>query len=338
MDCSPFLFRCFASTLLSLLPFTLHAQTAPPDGGDFSHNLNAAKVPVDVILVKGAWASSSDSSTPVPEAGSLAEGVYTNKYFSLAYTLPPRWTQDFSGPPPSDAGFYVLAELKPPSAADVSPGSLLISAQDLFFTLAPASSAVQLVDFMRTHLAADYQVERSAAPVTIADHTFLRFDYFSPSAELHWSVLATQIRCHVVEFVLTGRDPKWMEQALASLDTLNLPSEASPLAGTGGGDVPICIPDYARPENLTDRIDPVFTERRFNPVPVRITIDKDGRVKHIHFLSAFPDQSKAISDALWQWRFKPFLRGGKPVEVETGILFGNSLRPVSQSVKVAVSE
>jgi len=317
---------------------TAGAQQTPPNGGDFSHNPNAAKVPPDVILIKGAWASSSDSSTPVPEGGAVAEATYANKYFGITYPLPSHWTEDFSGPPPSDAGFYVLAELKPPSVGDVSPGNLLISAQDLFFTLAPASSALQLIDFAKSRLGADYQVERSPAPVTIASHTFIRFDYFSPSAGLHWYVLATQIRCHVVQFVLTGRDPEWMEQVLGSIDKLKLPPEASPLAGTGGGDAPMCIADYTRPENLTDRIDPVFTDRRFNPVPVRIVIDKDGRVTHIHFLSAFPDQSKAITDALWQWRFKPYLVGGKPVEVETGLLFGASQRPVQRSAKEAVSE
>ena len=88
--------------------------------------------------------------------------------------------------------------------------------------------------------------------------------------------------------------------------------------------MPVCIKDYARDENVIARVDPVFTEHRFNPVPVRIIIDKEGKVKHIHFLSAFPDQAKAITDALKQWKFKPYLRDGQPVEVETGIMFGRA--------------
>ena len=66
----------------------------------------------------------------------------------------------------------------------------------------------------------------------------------------------------------------------------------------------------------------MFTEPRYNPVPVRIIIDKEGKVKHIHFLSAFPDQAKVITDALGQWKFKQYRRAGQRVEVETGILFG----------------
>jgi outer membrane biosynthesis protein TonB len=60
---------------------------------------------------------------------------------------------------------------------------------------------------------------------------------------------------------------------------------------------------------------------------VRIIIDKAGKVKHIHFLRAFPDQAKAVTDALQQWKFKPYLKDRQPVEVETGIMFGRAPRP-----------
>jgi len=86
------------------------------------------------------------------------------------------------------------------------------------------------------------------------------------------------------------------------------------------------------------RVDPVFSERRFNPVPVRIIIDKDGKVKHIHFLSSFPDQAKAIADALGQWKFKRYLRNGQPTEVETGIMFGRASYPTAHQAGDAVTE
>ena len=105
---------------------------------------------------------------------------------------------------------------------------------------------------------------------------------------------------------------------------MKLPEEASPTGGGGGGGVPVCIKDYVRDENMITRVNPVLTEHRFNPVPVRIIIDKKGKVKHIHFLSAFPDQARAFTDALNQWRFKPYRRNGQPIEVETGILFGRA--------------
>jgi len=280
--------------------------------------------------VKGAWASASDSTTPVPEGGSVADDVFTDPYFGINYPIPADWTEKFKGPPPSDEGRYVLAQLNP-TAAFKGParGTILITAEDLFFTSLPATNAAELVSYSKDNLQADYKVEMEPTPAKIAGRSFTFFAYWSPVAQLHWYVFATEIRCHAVEIVLTSRDTSLLKTLALGLNRMTLPAEASPTTGTGGGAVPVCIKDYARQANLMTRVEPVFTERRFNPVPVRITIDKQGKVKHIHFLSAFPDQAKAITDAVQQWRFKPYLRGGQPVEVETGILFGRTLRPTA---------
>ncbi len=68
------------------------------------------------------------------------------------------------------------------------------------------------------------------------------------------------------------------------------------------------------------------SQRRGRGSLVRVIIDREGKVKHIHFLGAFPEQAKGITDALMQWRFKPYLGEGQAVEVETGIMFGRALR------------
>jgi Gram-negative bacterial TonB protein C-terminal len=113
------------------------------------------------------------------------------------------------------------------------------------------------------------------------------------------------------------------------MNRMELPAEANPTGGSGRGDFPVCIKDYANDENLIAKVDPIFTERAFNPVPVRIIIDKTGKVKHIHFLSAFPSQATAITDALHHWKFKPYMRDRQPVEVETGIIFGSAQHRVA---------
>ena len=303
-------------------------QSPPKNGGDFSDNTHPlSKVPAGVILVKGASSSSSDSVTPLPESGNVTNGVFNNQYFGMSYTLPPNWEEKYTGPPPSDSGRYVLAHISP-AATFKGPvrGTILVTAQDMFFTPFPAANALDLVNYSKNHLQADYKMEMPPTPTKIADRSFTFFAYWSPVAELHWYVAATEIRCHAVEIVLTSRDTKLLESLVLDLNKLKLPTEADPTAGTGGGGVPVCIKDYVRDENVIQRVEPVLTEHKFNPVPVRIIIDKEGKVKHIHFLSAFPDQAKAITDALTQWKFKKYLRDGKPVEVETGILFGRGPR------------
>jgi len=335
--------RTRISRLAVLLGFSLSllasAQAGPQSGGDFSNNPQPKKLPTETILVKGAWSGASDAATPLPEGGRVANNVYSNPYFGLTYPLSSDWTEKFSGPPPSDSGYYVLAQIRPSDTyKGTSRGSILIAAQDLFFTLTPADNALGLITFRKGVLSTEYKVEQPPSLVRIADHSFVRFDYGSPVAELHWHVLATQIRCHLVEFVFTSRDARLLEELIQEMGKLNLPADAGPISGWGGGDVPECIKDYASDENILERVEPVFTERRFNPVPVRVIIDKDGKVKHIHFLSAFPEQAKAVTDALFQWRFKPYLRDGKPAEVETGIMFGRAPRRTATPSTSAATE
>jgi Gram-negative bacterial TonB protein C-terminal len=321
----------------SLLP----ARQAPdPDtsskkAANPSNHQSPVKVPKDAILVKGAWSSASDSVTPVPEAATVAQDVFSDPYFGIRYPLPQDWIQEYVGPPPSENGRYVLAQVGPPATRDgPDSASMLITAQDMFFTPLPAANALELTAYVRDHLQVDYKVETPPTLTKVADRSFSFFAYWSPVAELHWYVLATEIRCHAVQFVLTSRDTKLLDRLVLDLNRMKLPASVGATAGNGGGPFPVCVKDYAREGNVIARVDPVFTERRFNPVPVRIIIDKQGRVKHVHLISAFPDQQSAIIDALKQWKFKPYSVDGKPVEVETGILFGRapqSLAPHSRA-------
>lgn len=293
------------------------------------------RVPENTLIVKGAWSSASDSVTPLPEGGKFVIGSYHNEYFGLDFPFSDRWQKGFEGPPVSDSGYYVLAQIVAADNAKADkPGHMLVAAQDIFFTPTDAGSALELVNFSRDHLDASiYKVERAPTEVKIGGHSFIRFDYQSPAAELHWYVLATQIRCHVVEFVFTSRQPKVLAELVKAMSQTQLPAEAGVQGGVGGSDVPVCIKDYAIPANLIEREDPILTEPRFNPIPVRVIIDRQGRVKHIHFLRAFPDQAKTVSDALMQWRFKPHLVNGQPVEVETGIMFGRKAQQSAPSIR-----
>jgi Gram-negative bacterial TonB protein C-terminal len=302
---------CKRMGLLALALVAVISVRAQSPGGT-----SVTKVPSGVILVKGAWSSASDQTTPVPEGGQVTNIAYDNRYFQLSLPLPQGWVKKYDGPPPSDTGYYVLAQLEPHDMVNGTiRGSMMITAADLFFSPTRANDALQFVRFARNNLQTDYTVARDPTPVALGGHSFVRFDYFSRVAGLHWDVLATQVRCHIVQFVFTSRDTKLLESLVEDLSKAKL---------TEDGSAPVCIKDYAIPENIVEKVDPIFAERRFNPIPVRVIIDKEGKVAHIHFLSAFPEQAKAITDALQQWRFKPYLRDGQPVQVETGILFGRT--------------
>jgi hypothetical protein len=302
------MFRRTTQTLLFLciLPIAYAQEPAP-----------LRKLPTDVILVKGAVPSASDNSTPVPEGGAIRKDVYSNDYFGLSYALPSGWFEKYKGPPPSDSAAYLLTLLRPgPAYKGASRATLLITAQDMFFSPLPGHSAKETIEYTKSTLQPEYKVEHAPSQVTVANHPFTRFDYNAPVAGLHWYVLATEVRCHTVRFVFTSPDPALIESLIKDMDAMKL----------AAGDAPLCVADYAEAANITYKVDPTWTEQKYNAIPVRLIIDKAGKVRHVHVISAFPAQAKAITEALLQWRFKPYLRDGQPVEVETGIMFGAAPR------------
>ena len=245
-------------------------------------------VPKGVILVKGATPAASDSSTPLPEQGSVADGRYRNPYFGLSYPIPAGWTEQPAGPPPSEGGNYVLAEYALVEGAR-SKAWVLIAAQDLFF----GTPAV---------------VPGNAEEVTIADRQFRRVVHVAPRTGLQWRVLSTETRCHALTFTFTGTDVAALDAAEKGLRSLSLVSDS-----------PLCLRDYA--DNAVEKTEAHFTQR-YNTIPVRLIIDAEGRVKHVHVLSAFPEQSEPIISALRMWRFAPHVVDGEAMEVETGMVFG----------------
>jgi hypothetical protein len=303
------LHNTFAAFALALTMTAAAQEALPPE---------LVKLPTNTILIKGAEPSASDASTPLPESGRVIKDVYRNAYFGLAWQLPADWSENFAGPPPSDSGMYVLA-LAGPSASfkGTSRATLLVQAHDLFFAPSQARSAMELAMYAKDALESFYVVERNPTPVKIAGRSFVRFDYQSEAAGLHWVVLTTAIRCHAVQFILTSSDVELMASLIKDMDRMELPPEGH------ADETPVCIADYASGSNVTNRVEPVMSgKQKFNPIPVRIIIDTRGRVKHMHVISAFPEQASSITDALAQWTFKPYEVNGQRREVETGILFG----------------
>lgn len=263
---------------------------------------------------RGPAPAASDATTPVPEQGSAGTGHYRNAYFQLSYPIPAGWTEQPAGPPPSDAGAYALTQYALIDPEKRIRAHVLVTAQDLFFSLTDTADAHALVVSMREGLEPVYRLEGEPDRVTIAGRTFHRLRYRAPRSGLHWLVLSTDMRCHALTFTFTSTEVAALDAAQNAMQRMSLSTSGAPL----------CISDYA--SHAIVKPEPQFSPHHFNTIPVRVIIGTDGLVKHIHMLNAYPEQAEAILTALRSWRFKPYEVEGRAVEVETGIVFG--LAPV----------
>jgi protein TonB len=52
---------------------------------------------------------------------------------------------------------------------------------------------------------------------------------------------------------------------------------------------------------------------------LQATISKAGTIENLHVISGHPMLIQAAMDAVRQWKYKPYLLNGDPVEVDTQI-------------------
>jgi hypothetical protein len=248
-----------------------------------------------------------------PEDGKVTNGAYTSRYFDLSYPLPKGWTEGIAGPDPSHSGYYVLSTFTP---AGELTGTILIAAQDMFFAAKPPSDAAAAAKDFRHAISAveGMTIDREPLEVRIADRAVQRVDF--SGVGLYRAVFLAEIRCHLVSFNLTARDPEALASLTQSLDRLSFAGGKGAAASA-----PRCIRNYAVGDNLLSKVEPAITGSIATPIPVRIIVGTDGSVKHVHVIRATAEQRKGIESALRQWKLRAYEIEGKAVEIETGVVF-----------------
>jgi hypothetical protein len=265
-----------------------------------------------VVLAGGLVHQVALVPLPRPREGMVENGIYANKYFHLSYPVPPGWTGRPGGPKPSVSANYVLTTLVP---IDGPTGTLMIAAQDTFFTPKGARDAASSAQELSRALAAlpGMTIDRQPEETTISGRPFIRVDF--SGVGLFRSTWITPVRCHLVNFNLMANTPE-------QLDFLRLSLNKIVFAGDRAAESPdpTCIDNYAKAENIVTKVDPEIAGPTFTPIPLRIIVSSDGSVKDVHVIRASTQQRNNIEKALAKWKFKPHAVDGQADEIETGLL------------------
>jgi TonB family protein len=87
---------------------------------------------------------------------------------------------------------------------------------------------------------------------------------------------------------------------------------------------PVKVPSKVADEYLVERVEPEYPEPAREqhiqgPVVLEALVGKDGTVEKLSTISGDSQLATAATDAVRQWRFKPFFRNGSPEEFQTQI-------------------
>jgi periplasmic protein TonB len=101
------------------------------------------------------------------------------------------------------------------------------------------------------------------------------------------------------------------------------------------GSTPVAVPKVATPQRvrvsagvtsglLIRKVNPVYPPlarqaRISGTVVLRAVISKDGSIENLQLVSGHPMLAPAAIDAVKQWKYKPYLLNGEPVEVDTEV-------------------
>src|ERR1700716_1542844 len=166
-----------------------------------------------------AWQSAN------PEDGKVADGIFVSDYFDLSYRLPEGWTEGLAGGGPPPAPSHVPAT---PAPKRDFAATVLVVAQDMFFAPESSDDVKNVVaEFRQVMSAVDgMTIDREPAPGGVGGHPGYRVDF--SGVGLSRSMFAIEIRCHVVTFNLTSRDPELLAGLVNSLDDLDSVRKKTP--------------------------------------------------------------------------------------------------------------
>jgi protein TonB len=117
-------------------------------------------------------------------------------------------------------------------------------------------------------------------------------------------------------------------------------SNTSSNLGAIAKDVPVAVPTLSQQKlrvssgvaqaQLTHRVNPLYPPEAFQSrvhgtVVLQAVIGKDGEVKTLKVVSGPPMLIKSATEAVKQWRYKPFTLNGEPVEADTQVNVNFSL-------------
>ena len=117
-----------------------------------------------------------------------------------------------------------------------------------------------------------------------------------------------------------------------------VPGAGGAMGGVIGGIInstPVAVPKVATPQRvrvsagvtsglLVRKVNPVYPPlarqaRISGTVVLRAVISKDGSIENLSLVSGHPMLAPAAIDAVKQWKYKPYLLNGEPVEVDTEV-------------------
>lgn len=272
--------------------------------------------------------------------GTIEHGRYSNQCLGFTYVIPQGWDismivgRDGKAKHLSDGGLALLAIQQ---HTDTPPSNmLLLIARDA------AGQAQSTEEFVNNAVQSQVgghpgrELIREAYAADYGGKKFARSDYkqsFSSGVTSYMSILETKFRGYYLgASVVTGSEQA-LDKAADSLASMTfLDDQPNPGCVAGDAASPVTAEKPLRirvSQGVSDRLVekrvpanyPEEAKRRHlqGDVILKVIISPTGDVSDVSLLRGDPLLASAAKDAVKQWKYKPYLLNGQPVEMEAQV-------------------
>jgi TonB family protein len=320
-----------------------------------------------VSALAGARQPSNDSSNALSfENGTIANGIYSNECLGFSLPIPAGWNLNTQIGSSSDGKArhrpnHTLALLvidKPESGTSGTRIRVVLEARDATTQDDTAQEYVSKIAHAHSY-PQDRVLIRDAFAVAYGGRQFFRADYKETHADigtLYFASVFTKFRQHLIGESLTARSPEELDQAADSLlgisfqddrintkcamgsedESLNAMPGPAPSPNGPQSHLPLLqrvrISAGVAQGLLVKKVPPSYPEdarqsRIQGQVVLKALIDTNGDVADLDLISGHPALAPAAIAAVKQWKYKPYLLNGQPVNAETQITVNFTLAP-----------
>jgi TonB family protein len=284
-----------------------------------------------------------------PPLGTFRDGNYANEYFGLSYPISRDWVRatdlmrkNYSAEGITGGVFVLLA------AVHIPEHTTPPEADSSFIVIALESSpksATLSCDFYLQNLANELQSKKEAqqkgetTTLSLAGHDFRRADFEFRSAPRNHAIICTQVKDYLLQWNVAGVSKNAVQSAVSTMDAIAALTQEEPThaqqkanhpnsqASSSVGDVQTTtvrvVPGVEQGLKIKS-VAPIYPEEAKyrhiqGSVHLKAVINKTGDVVDLEVADGPIELVVSAVNAVRQWKYRPYMLQGQPVEVSTTI-------------------
>lgn len=297
--------------------------------------------------------SHDTSKTLAFEDGTVSNGVYSNECLGFSFPVPSGWQIEGQVVGTSIKATHSSAKdllllFLFPHAEKLPIGRIVLTARGAEPQTSTARDFVS--NSVKAQLAAHEGREliRDAFTVEYGTKEFFRSDYKLSSIEAghspYMAYVYTKFRGYLIGETIAASSQEALDQFANSLQQISFrEDQVNPNCVVAGDGMPGGATGAARPMRVrvSEGVSKAMLIKKVPPeypadarqahiegqVVMQVEIDQQGNIQDVKLVSGHPLLAPSALEAVKQWKYKPYLLNGQPVNVESQVVVNFTLSP-----------